>query len=98
MYMHKDKEQARRDRKMELEGTLTGVYMRNNQMRELPIDQKTVKEIIDYIVPFYITMSNYDFKVFSDAIKIATKSESLTTEQKKNLRMVLKKFELFNKA
>jgi hypothetical protein len=96
--MTKDKDQARKDRKMEIEGTLLGIYMRNNQMRDLPIDKKTVDEIIDNIAPFYITMSQYDFGVLKDAVKVATKSPDMTTEQKKTLRMLFKKIELFNKA
>ena len=98
MYMTRDKEQARKDRKMEIEGTIQGIYMRNNHMRDIPIDKKTLDEIVDNISPFYITMSQYDFGALKDAVKVATKSPDMTSEQKKTLRMLFKKIELFNRA
>lgn len=98
MYMTKDKEQARKDREMQIGGTILGIYMRNNQMRQLPIDEKTLKEIVENIAPFYITMSQYDFGVIKDAVKVACKSPEMTSEQKKTLKMLFKKIELYNRA
>jgi hypothetical protein len=97
MYTHKNREQAKNDRKAEVAGTIHGIYMRNNNMRNLPIDEKSLTEIIDYITPFYITLSQADFIVCKEAFKEIKKS-NLTKEQKKVLNQLYKKIELFNQA
>lgn len=87
---------ARKDKQMELLGAITGIYMRNNRMKEIPIDHKTLMEIVDYIAPFYITLSEYDYSLIKESIKVACKSSYLSKEHKKSLRLLMNKISLFN--
>lgn len=95
MYMHKNEEQARHDRKQEIEGSIEGIYARNNGLKNIPIDKKSMTEIVDHLAPFYITMSQYDFDVLKGAIKIAVKNPALTAEQKKTIKQLFDKIALF---
>jgi hypothetical protein len=97
MYTHKNRQQAKEDRKNQIAGSILGIYMRNNRMRQLPMDEKSFNEIIDYIAPFYITLSQYDFSVCKEAFKKIKKLD-LTKEEKKTLNQLYKKIELFNQA
>ena len=95
MYMNKDKEVARTDRRNEIIGCITGTYMRMNHMQKCPISEPTLKEIVDYIAPAYITMTQYDYRVVKEGMKVALKSKDLTPEQRKTLRLLMKKISLF---
>jgi hypothetical protein len=104
MYTNKNKDQARLDRKQEIEASMLGIYIRNNficnmtkRMEDwsLPIDRKSLDEIINHIAPFYITMTQYDYQQFKDAMKVINKTEGLSKEQKKVLKNLFTKFKLF---
>lgn len=95
MYTHKNKEQAKLDRRQVVEGTLCGIYARNNNLRPIPFDAKTMNEIVDYIAPFFITMSQHDFSVLKETVKVSLKNPNLTKEQRKTLKDLFTKIALF---
>jgi hypothetical protein len=88
------KEQKRFDRKQEIMGTIMGIYMRNNHMKPLPIDDKTLNEIADNIAPFFITLTQADYEDFKDTVKSISKMK-LQMGNTKPLKKVLDKFALF---
>lgn len=51
-----------------IKAAIMGIYMRNNNMKDIPINEKTMKDIINYIAPFYITMSQYDYDVIKNLL------------------------------
>ena len=88
-------EQRRFDRKHEILGTIMGIYMRNNHMKPLPIDDKTMEEIADNIAPFFIALSQADWEDFRDTVKYLTKPGRALPFHRKALKKVLDKFSLF---
>jgi hypothetical protein len=86
------KEQKISDRKQEIAGIILGTYARNNSLRKLPIDDKSLNEIVDYISPFYHTFSCYDYEQIMNALKESIKTAP--KEHKKYLRILKDKLQL----
>ena len=88
-------EHKRFDRKQEIVGTIMGIYMRNNRMKALPIDDKTLNEIADHLAPFYITLSQAEYEDFRDTVKYLAKPGRALPFHRKSLKNVLDKFKVF---
>jgi hypothetical protein len=89
------KEQKRFDRKQEILGTIMGIYMRNNHMKPLPIDEKTLNEIADHIAPFYVPLSQAEYEDFKATVAALKRNQPATHCMNQTLNKVLKKFDLF---
>lgn len=91
--MNENKEQAIIDRKQEVEGSIMGIYMHNNHMKELPINKKTMDEIVDFLAPCFISMTQYEANQLSQIIK--KDLNKLTDEEKETVKLLIQKVLLF---
>ena len=89
------KEQKRSSRKDEIKGTIMGIYARNNGMKSLPVDDKTMDEIADYIAPFYIPLTQADYEDFKATVDALKRDQPATHGMKQTLKNLLDKFSLF---